>query len=95
MRDSVVMLDRHGDLEWWNSAATDMLGLQTAHDRGQHITNLLRDPRFISYFQCPEYGEPLTLTRPLMSGVFCSTKSPCMATTGAWLWRGILPACIA
>ena len=30
MRDSVVMLDRHGDLEWWNSAATDMLGLQTA-----------------------------------------------------------------
>ncbi|BCA93506.1 PAS domain-containing sensor histidine kinase [Idiomarina sp. WRN-38] len=65
MRDSVVMLDRHGDLEWWNSAATDMLGLQTAHDRGQHITNLLRDPRFISYFNAREYGEPLTLTSPI------------------------------
>ncbi len=65
MRDSVVMLDRHGDLEWWNSAAADMLGLQAAHDRGQHITNLLRDPRFISYFNACKYGEPLTLTSPI------------------------------
>lgn len=65
MRDSVVMLDRHGDLEWWNSAATAMLGLQTAHDRGQHITNLLRDPGFISYFNSRNYSEPLTLTSPI------------------------------
>lgn len=65
MRDSVVMLDRHGDLEWWNSAATKMLGLQTAHDRGQHITNLLRDPDFISYFNARNYSEPLTLTSPI------------------------------
>ncbi|TVP52273.1 MAG: phosphate regulon sensor histidine kinase PhoR [Halomonas sp.] len=65
MRDSVVMLDRHGDLEWWNSAATDMLGLETAHDRGQHITNLLRDPGFISYFNARNYSEPLTLTSPI------------------------------
>lgn len=65
MRDSVVMLDRHGDLEWWNSAATAMLGLQTAHDRGQHITNLLRDPSFISYFNARNYSEPLTLTSPI------------------------------
>lgn len=65
MRDSVVMLDRHGDLEWWNSAATEMLGLQTAHDRGQHITNLLRDPGFIRYFNGRQYSEPLTLTSPI------------------------------
>lgn len=65
MRDSVVMLDRHGDLEWWNSAATAMLGLQTAHDRGQHITNLLRDPSFIRYFNARDYSEPLTLTSPI------------------------------
>ncbi|XKH60122.1 phosphate regulon sensor histidine kinase PhoR [Halomonas sediminis] len=65
MRDSVVMLDRHGDLEWWNSAASDMLGLQAAHDRGQHITNLLRDPHFVSYFKAHDYREPLTLTSPI------------------------------
>ncbi|MCP1365144.1 phosphate regulon sensor histidine kinase PhoR, partial [Halomonas sp. BBD48] len=65
MRDSVVMLDSRGDLEWWNSAAERMLGLQTRHDRGQHITNLLRDPRFIEYFNARDYREPLTLPSPI------------------------------
>ncbi|APX94777.1 PAS domain-containing sensor histidine kinase [Halomonas sp. 1513] len=65
MSDSVVMLDRRGDLEWWNSAAGHMLGLQTVHDRGQHITNLLRDPRFIDYFNARDYREPLTLPSPI------------------------------
>ncbi|WP_148252268.1 phosphate regulon sensor histidine kinase PhoR [Aidingimonas lacisalsi] len=65
MSDSVVMLDRRGDLEWWNSAAERMLGLKAAHDRGQHITNLLRNPRFIDYFNARDYQEPLTLTSPI------------------------------
>ena len=65
MRDSVVMLDRHGDMEWWNSAAERMLGLKPAHDRGQHITNLLRDPSFVDYFQAREYRDPLTMTSPI------------------------------
>lgn len=65
MRDSVVMLDRHGDLEWWNSAAEQMLGFQPQQDRGQHITNLLRDPRFVDYFHGRDYREPLTLASPI------------------------------
>lgn len=65
MRDSVVMLDQHGDLEWWNSAAERMLGLEAAHDRGQHITNLIRDPRFVTYFNARDYREPLTLSSPV------------------------------
>ncbi|SEL27634.1 phosphate regulon sensor histidine kinase PhoR [Halomonas daqiaonensis] len=65
MRDSVVMLDRHGDLEWWNSAAERMLGFKPQLDRGQHITNLLRDPRFVDYFHGRDYREPLTLPSPI------------------------------
>ncbi|KAA0010720.1 phosphate regulon sensor histidine kinase PhoR [Billgrantia pellis] len=65
MRDSVVMLDQRGDLEWWNSAAERMLGLQATHDRGQHITNLVRDPRFVAYFNARDYREPLTLASPV------------------------------
>ena len=65
MRDSVVMLDQHGDLEWWNSAAANMLGLKADHDRGQHITNLIRDPRFVAYFNARQYREPLTLASPV------------------------------
>jgi len=65
MRDSMMMLDSRGDLEWWNSAAERMLGMQTRHDRGQHITNLLRDPRFVDYFNTRDYREPLTLASPI------------------------------
>lgn len=65
MRDSVVMLDRHGDMEWWNSAAERMLGLKSTLDRGQHITNLMRDPRFVGYFNGRDYREPLTLSSPI------------------------------
>lgn len=69
MRDAVVMLDRHGDLEWWNTAAAQMLGFQTPHDRGQHITNFLRDPRFVAYFNARDYREPLTLASPIRDDV--------------------------
>ncbi|WP_136248392.1 phosphate regulon sensor histidine kinase PhoR [Halomonas borealis] len=65
MRDSVVMLDRHGDMEWWNSAAERMLGLKPALDRGQHITNLMREPSFVDYFHARDYREPLTLCSPI------------------------------
>ncbi|MGM8851265.1 phosphate regulon sensor histidine kinase PhoR [Salinicola halophyticus] len=67
MRDSVVMLDSRGDLDWWNSAAGDMLGLQADHDRGQPITNFLRDPRFIAYFESGDYREPLLIPSPVQA----------------------------
>nr|WP_299379810.1 phosphate regulon sensor histidine kinase PhoR [uncultured Halomonas sp.] len=65
MRDSVVMLDRRGNLDWWNSAAEHMLGLKSPQDRGQHVTNLLRDPQFITYFEARDYREPLILSSPV------------------------------
>ncbi|GHB13709.1 phosphate regulon sensor histidine kinase PhoR [Salinicola rhizosphaerae] len=65
MRDSVVMLDPQGDLDWWNSAASEMLGLKADHDRGQPLTNYLRDPRFIDYFEAGDYREPLLLPSPI------------------------------
>nr|WP_298250083.1 phosphate regulon sensor histidine kinase PhoR [uncultured Halomonas sp.] len=65
MRDSVVMLDSHGYIEWWNSAAERMLGLQRIQGRRQHITRLLRDPHFEDYLQALDYREPLTLASPV------------------------------
>ncbi|WP_311946565.1 phosphate regulon sensor histidine kinase PhoR [Halomonas piscis] len=65
MRDSVVMLDRHGYIEWWNSAAERMLGLKSSQDRRQHIIYLLRNPHFVDYFHALDYREPLTLTSPI------------------------------
>ncbi|WP_332820730.1 phosphate regulon sensor histidine kinase PhoR [Pseudomonas sp.] len=65
LNDAVIMLDNNGNLEWWNRAAETLLGLKTPQDSGQSITNLLRDPRFIDYFERGSYLEPLELPSPL------------------------------
>lgn len=65
MRDSVIMLDSRGYIEWWNSAAERMLGLERLRCRSQHITHLLSAPHFIDYFHALDYREPLTLTSPI------------------------------
>ena len=65
LRDAVIMLDRDGNLEWWNLAAEKLLGLKTPQDGGQLITNLVRDPRFIEYFEGHNYNEPLELPSPI------------------------------
>lgn len=65
LRDAVVMIDQHGCLEWWNRAAEGLLGFRSPTDKGQALTNLLRDPRFISYYDQQEYQDPLVLTSPM------------------------------
>ena len=46
LRDAVIMLDSDGNLEWWNLAAENLLGLKTPQDGGQPVSNLIRHPRF-------------------------------------------------
>tara|TARA_R100001244_G_scaffold19684_1_gene20269 strand:- start:29504 stop:30829 length:1326 start_codon:yes stop_codon:yes gene_type:complete len=65
LKDAVIMLDSDGNLEWWNRAAETLLGLKTPQDSGQSITNLVRDPRFIEYFERNNYLEPLDIPSPL------------------------------
>lgn len=61
LRDGVVMIDQQGDLEWWNRAAEQLLGLSESSDRGQPITYLLRHPQFVDYYESQNYLEPLVL----------------------------------
>ena len=65
LRDGVVMLDQEGHLEWWNHSAELLLGLRAPDDSGQHVHNLLRDPRFVEYFEDANYREPLNIPSPL------------------------------
>ena len=65
LRDGVVMLDKEGHLEWWNHSAEQLLGLRAPDDSGQHVHNLLRDPRFVTYFDSGDYREPLNIPSPL------------------------------
>jgi two-component system phosphate regulon sensor histidine kinase PhoR len=65
LQDAVVMLDRDGNLEWWNPAGSRLLGLQTPQDSGQPVINLVRHPRFKEYFERKDFREPLSLRSPV------------------------------
>lgn len=70
LKDAVVMVDREGHLEWWNHAAERLLGLRAPADSGQTVTNLIRDPRFVSFFEQGQYRETLDIHSPIDANVW-------------------------
>jgi len=64
LKDGVLMVNSQGNLEWWNHAASQLLGLKESQDIGQPITNLVRAPEFKAYFDASEYGDPLEMPSP-------------------------------
>ena len=61
---AVVMINKQGNLDWWNFAAEKLLGLQHPKDRNQSITNLIRNPSFAEYFHSENYDETLKMEAP-------------------------------
>ncbi|MCC5858353.1 MAG: phosphate regulon sensor histidine kinase PhoR [Ectothiorhodospiraceae bacterium] len=51
MPDAAVILRGNGEIQWWNVAARDLLGLNWPQDEGQRIDNLLREPRFGAFIR--------------------------------------------
>lgn len=47
--DAAVVLDDQLAIVWFNDAASRLLGLRLPADRGQRVTNLIRDPDFRAY----------------------------------------------
>lgn len=58
LHDGVVIIDQNGHITNFNGAATRLLNLRKA-DNGQHITNLIRAPRFTRYFNKGNYANAL------------------------------------
>jgi len=65
LKEAVLMLDRDGNLEWWNPAAERLLGLKKPQDTGHPVTNLVRHPAFKEYFERDQHEEPLELASPI------------------------------
>jgi two-component system phosphate regulon sensor histidine kinase PhoR len=61
LKEAVVLIDGKGNLEWWNPAAEQLLGLKSPTDLGQPVTNLIRDPIFGRYFEQGPYDTPLLM----------------------------------
>ncbi len=63
MPDATVVLKQHGEIEWFNSAASRLLNLD-AHDVDHRIESFIRHPDFIAYLRRREYAQPLVLPSP-------------------------------
>ena len=51
MPDGALILQDHGEIQWWNEAARELLGLQWPRDEGQRIDNLVRLPEFSAFIR--------------------------------------------
>lgn len=64
MPDATVILDADGGIEWFNSAAEQLLGLHPGKDLGQRIINLIRSPEFTHFLSQNQQSEPLRIASP-------------------------------
>lgn len=67
LNDGIILLDPNGNIQWWNSAAQDLLQLRK-EDVGQLLTNLLREPKFIRFYNRQNHRDPLTMDNPARTG---------------------------
>lgn len=67
LEEAVTLIDRDGNLEWWNPAAQALLGIRP-RDLGQPILNLIRTPSFSRYFQHGPYEDGLKMPSPRFPG---------------------------
>jgi two-component system phosphate regulon sensor histidine kinase PhoR len=58
LHDGVVIIGQEGYITNFNGSASRLLGLRR-EDSGQHITNLIRNPRFTRYFNEGDYNSSL------------------------------------
>lgn len=56
--DATVVLDRELRIQWFNEAATRLLGLRQP-DRGAQFTHLMRSPRVVEWLDARRTDEPL------------------------------------
>lgn len=75
LKEGVIMADNQGNLEWWNNSAGHFLGLIRHTDRGQIITNIVRNPDFFRYFSQKRFGEPLIIKSPAKDGVYLEIQT--------------------
>lgn len=63
--DATVVIGYNGEIEWFNEAAQNFLGLRSPQDIGQRIDNLIRNPSFVEYLQGSRNAESVVFNSPL------------------------------
>lgn len=68
MPDGVVILGRQLVIEWANSQAEHLLGIDNGRDVGAPVINIVREPQFVAYLQGEDYATPRLLRSLRMPG---------------------------
>ncbi len=66
--DGIIIFNQHRQIEWINTNAAAHFQLDQAHDRGQALTNLIRQPDFVSYVERGDFEAPLVFANPRCAG---------------------------
>jgi two-component system phosphate regulon sensor histidine kinase PhoR len=62
--EGIILVDLSLQIEWCNPVAEAHLGVSLTGDHGMRVTNLVRDPAFVSYMTSGQYELPLEF-RPM------------------------------
>ena len=79
--DAAIVLGKNDEIEWANTAAKNVLGLQ-ASDRGQRIPNLIRLPIFVRYLKAGKFDGSILMPSPTNSQIILAVR---VVTYGAGL----------
>lgn len=74
MPDGVVVLNRLGEIRWFNRSAARLLDLHVPQDVGQRIANLIRHPDFIRYIKQGNYEEAVEIPSELGGAPFLTLQ---------------------
>lgn len=64
MRDAVVITSETGNIQWSNTSAEQLLGLEFPRDADHAILNLIRRPEFHTYMAEENFAIPLQMQSP-------------------------------
>jgi two-component system, OmpR family, phosphate regulon sensor histidine kinase PhoR len=71
--DAAIVLGKNDEIEWANTAAKNVLGLQSS-DRGQRIPNLIRLPIFVRYLKDGDFKDSILMPSPTNNQVILAVR---------------------
>ncbi len=74
MPDATVVLDAHGNIEWWNKEAKRIFGLKSPQDTGRPLVNLVRDPKFVEFMHSGDINERVEMLSPVDANIHLSIR---------------------
>jgi two-component system phosphate regulon sensor histidine kinase PhoR len=72
--DGLIMLNKSGQVEWANPAATQLLEISWPRDEGIPLTHLLHVEGLQDYLDAPDYHKPLDFPSPINKAVIISLR---------------------